>query len=262
MPDILVEYRAEDGLAVIELNHPPANTYSYQMMRQLDEAILTARMDAAVHVLILRGNGEKFFSAGADINMLAGADPRSKYYFCLHANETLMRLEQTPKLVIAALNGHTVGGGLEIAMACDLRIGRRDAGRVGLPEVNLGVLPGTGGTQRLPRLVGRSRAIELMATGRTISFEEALEMHLIDDIFDRDEYWEQMLEYARQFVPPNKASKAVGHIKRAVCAAVNMPLAEGLAVERELQQRLFESPDAAAGIAAYVNKTVPRFNGV
>jgi enoyl-CoA hydratase len=258
----LVEYRVENGLAIIELNHPPANTYSYEMMRELDEAILAARMDEAVHVLIVQGKGEKFFSAGADIKMLAGANPRFKYYFCLHANETLMRLEQTPKLVIAALNGHTVGGGLEIAMACDLRIARRDAGRIGLPEVNLGVLPGTGGTQRLPRLVGRSRAIELMATGRTISFEEALEMHLIDYVFDRDEFWKQVLEYAHQFVPPNKASKAVGYIKRAVCTGVEIPLAEGLAMERELQQRLFESSDAAEGLAAYVNKTVPRFKGV
>jgi enoyl-CoA hydratase/carnithine racemase len=252
----------EEGLAIIELNHPPANTYGYQMMRELDEAILTARLDATVHVLIIRGQGEKFFSAGADIKMLANAEPRFKYYFCLHANETLLRLEHTPKLVIAALNGHTVGGGLEIAMACDLRIARRDGGRIGLPEVNLGVLPGTGGTQRLPRLVGRSRAIELMATGRTLSFEEALDLHLIDDLFDRQEFWKQVLEYARQFVPPNKASKAVGHIKRAVCTGVDMSLAEGLAVERELQQRLFESADAAEGLAAYVNKTVPRFKGL
>jgi enoyl-CoA hydratase len=257
----MVQYRVQDGLGIIELNHPPANTYSYEMMREFDEAILTARMDEAVHVLIVRGEGEKFFSAGADIKMLAGANPRVKYYFCLHANETLLRLEQTPKLVIGALNGHTVGGGLEIAMACDIRIARRDAGRIGLPEVNLGVLPGTGGTQRLPRLVGRSRAIELMATGRTISFEEALDMQLINYIFEREEFWKQVLEYAHQFVPPNKASMAVGHIKRAVCTGFEIPLAEGLALERELQQRLFESSDAAAGLAAYVNKTVSRFKG-
>lgn len=261
MPDQLVEYRVEDGLAILELNNPPANTYGYEMMRELDEAILGARMDEAVHVLVLRGKGEKFFSAGADIKMLASVSPRFKYYFCLHANETLMRLEQTPKLVIAALNGHTVGGGLEIAMACDIRIARRDAGRIGLPEVSLGVLPGTGGTQRLPRLVGKSRAIELMATGRTMSFEEALDMHLIEYLFDGDDFWKQVLEYARQFVPPNKASKAVGHIKRAVCTGMEVPLAEGLAIERELQQRLFESADAAAGLAAYVEKTVPRFKG-
>src|SRR6266568_8467424 len=190
----VIQYRAADGIAVIEMDDPPANTYTYAMMRQLDDAILKARFDDDVHVIILRGKGDRFFSAGANIGMLNAVTPGFKYFFCLHANETLLRLEHTPKLVIAALNGHTVGGGLEIALACDLRIARRDAGRIGLPEVNLGVLPGTGGTQRLPRLVGRSRAIELMATGRTISFEEALEMHLIDYVFDRDEFWTQSLE--------------------------------------------------------------------
>src|SRR5271157_2424093 len=162
----LINYRTEAGVAVIELNDPPANTYSYEMNRQLDDAILAARMDNDVHVIVLTGAGEKFFCAGADIQMLTKVDPTFKYYFCLHANETRLRLENTPKLVIAALNGHCVGGGLEIAMAADLRIARKGTGKVGLPEVNLGVLPGTGGTQRLSRIVGKSKAIELMVTGR------------------------------------------------------------------------------------------------
>src|SRR6185295_17971796 len=106
------------------------------------------------------GAGDKFFCAGADIRMLTDAQPEWKYYFCLHANETLMRLEQTPKLVIAALNGHTVGGGLEVALAADIRIARKGGGRIGLPEVALGVLPGTGGTQRLTRLIGKGKSIE------------------------------------------------------------------------------------------------------
>src|SRR5215813_13782983 len=200
----LINYRVEDGVAVIEMNDPPANTYTYEMNRQLDEAILKARMDNNAHVIVLTGAGEKFFSAGANIKMLASVDPTFKYYFCLHANETLLRLEHTPKLVIAALNGHTVGGGLEIAMACDLRIARKDAGKIGLPEVTLGVLPGTGGTTRLGKIVGKSKAIELMVTGNTFSFEEALEMGLINQIIDATpaEWWEQVMDYARQFVPP------------------------------------------------------------
>src|SRR5437773_4499624 len=177
----LSNYRVDGGVAVIEMNDPPANTYTYEMNRQLDEAILRARMDNDVHVILLTGAGDKFFSAGANIRMLASVDPTFKYYFCLHANEMLLRLEHTPKLVIAALNGHAVGGGLEIAMAADIRIARKDAGKIGLPEVNLGVLPGTGGTQRLSRLVGKSKAIELMVTGNTYSFEQAAQWGIVNE---------------------------------------------------------------------------------
>src|SRR3989440_8838255 len=156
----LVNYTVTDGIAVIELTNAPANTYSYEMMSQLDTAILKARFDEDVHVIVIRGAGEKFFSAGAEIAMLNAVTPTFKYYFCLHANETLTRLEQTPKLVIAALNGHTVGGGLEIALACDIRIARKGGGKVGLPEMSLGVLPGTGGTQRMARALPKNKAID------------------------------------------------------------------------------------------------------
>jgi enoyl-CoA hydratase len=255
----LVNYRVDRGVAIIELNDPPANTYTYEMNRQLDECILKARMDNDVYVLVLMGAGDKFFSAGANIKMLASVDPTFKYYFCLHANETLLRLEHTPKLVIAALNGHTVGGGLEIAMAADLRIARRDSGKIGLPEINLGVLPGTGGTQRLSRMVGKSRAIELMVTGNTFTFEEAKEMGIINAVYERDNFKENVLEYARQFTPPNKAAKAVGNIKRAVQTGWEIPMESALAVERELQQRLFASEDAKEGLAAYVEKRPAEF---
>jgi len=257
----LVESRVEDGLAILELNDPPANTYTYEMMRQLDQAILDARMNDDVWVIILRGKGNKFFSAGANIKMLSEVTPRFKYFFCLHANETLNRLEHTPKLTIAALNGHTVGGGLEIAMACDIRLACQDAGKIGLPEVNLGVLPGTGGTQRLSRLVGKSRAIEMMVKGETFSFEKAQELGLVNQVFPKDEFWDQVLMYARQFCPPNKAAKAVGHIKRAVCSGLEVPFESGLAIERELQQLLFQSEDAKEGLAAYVEKRVAEFKG-
>jgi enoyl-CoA hydratase len=257
----LVNYRVEEGIAIFELDDPPANTYTYEMMQQLDACILKARMDDSVHVLLIRGAGEKFFSAGASIPMLTKVDPQFKYYFCLHANETLSRLEQTPKLVIAALNGHTVGGGLEIALACDIRIAKKEGGKIGLPEVNLGVLPGTGGTQRFARAVGRARAIELMVTGRTFSFEEALEMGLIHYLYEKDTFWEDVLAYARQFCPPNKASRAVGRIKRAVITGAEIPFAEALGLERELQQLLFASEDAKEGLAAYVEKRAANFKG-
>jgi enoyl-CoA hydratase/carnithine racemase len=263
MADKLVNYRADGGIAILTLDDPPANTYTHQMMRDLDEAILTARFDDDIHVIVIRGQGEKFFCAGANISMLNEVTPQFKYYFCLHANETLNRLEQTPKLTIAALNGHTVGGGLEVAMACDLRIARQGAGKVGLPEVNLGVLPGTGGTQRLVRIVGKSRAIELMTTGRLLSFEEGQALGIVNEVYEGDDatFMSRVLDFARGFVPPNKASKAVGAIKRAVQTGAEIPFETALALERELQQQLFASGDAKEGIAAYVEKRKAEFKG-
>lgn len=261
-----VQYVADGGIATITLVDPPANTYSYEMMRELDDAILQARMDASVHVIVITGAGEKFFCAGANIGMLKDADPAFKYYFCLHANETLNRLEQTPKLVIAALNGHTVGGGLEVAMAADIRIARQGAGKIGMPEVALGVLPGTGGTQRIARLVGKARAIEMMATGALFSFEDAHGMGLVNHVWGEGDlngrpFAQAVQDYAAQFTPPNKAAKAVGHIKRAVQSGLESGFAEGLALERELQQRLFESDDAKEGLRASLEKRKPSFEG-
>ena len=261
MSNAKIRYTSRGGIGWITLADPPANTYSYAMMRELDGAILEARMDAAVHAIVVRGEGDKFFCAGADIKMLTESDPGFKYYFCLHANETLNRLEQTPKVVIAALNGHCVGGGLEVALAADLRIAKRGGGKIGLPEVSLGVLPGTGGTQRLVRALGRARAFELMATGRTFSFEEAAALGLVHELFDSDVFNEKVEEYAARFLPPSSASKAVGFIKRAVVSGGEASFAEGLALERELQQRLFESDDAREGLAAYVEKRKPQFTG-
>jgi enoyl-CoA hydratase/carnithine racemase len=260
----LVTYRVEDGVAILTLNDPPANTYSYEMMRELDRSILDARMDPAVQVIVVTGEGDKFFCAGANITMLKEVTPTYKYYFCLHANETLMRFEQTPKLVIAALNGHTVGGGLEVAMAADIRIARRGAGKMGLPEVRLGVLPGTGGTQRLVRVVGKSKAIELMATAELFDFEKGEELGLVNKIIDADngeDFMREVVKYARQFTTPNKAARAVGLIKRGVQTGAEIPLESGLALERELQQQLFQSEDAREGLEAYIAKRKPEFTG-
>jgi enoyl-CoA hydratase/carnithine racemase len=259
----LVNASKHDGVMVLELRNPPANTYSYEMMRELDAHILDARMDESVHVLMITGapppadakKPTEFFCAGADIEMLRHSAPYFKYNFCLHANETLCRLEQTPKLVIAAINGHCVGGGLEIALACDIRVAKANAGKIGLPEVSLGVLPGTGGTQRLARALGRAKAIELMAEGATFSVDEAKQLGLINAIVP------DFLDYARKFVPPAKASRAVGLIKRAVTSGIEMSLGDGLALERELQQRLFEGQDAKEGITAYNARRPPSFSG-
>jgi len=260
----LAEYQAEAGVGTITLNFAPANCYTHEMMLDLDAAILKARFDDNVHVIVLTGAGDKFFCAGADIKMLASVTPKFKYFFCLHANETLSRLEQTPKLVIAALNGNTVGGGLEIAMAADLRIARKGAGKVGLPEVTLGVLPGTGGTQRLVRIVGKSRAIEMMTSGRLFDFEEAQRQGIVDQLLDapdRASFLKQVNEYALQFCPPNKASKAVGLIKRSVQSGSEISFEYGLAMEREFQAQLFSSEDAKEGLHAYVEKRKAAFKG-
>jgi len=260
----LVHYKVNAGVAFLTLTDPPANTYSYEMMQQLDGAILQARMDEAAQVIVLTGHGEKFFCAGADIQMLNNVTQSFKYYFCLHANETLLRLEQTPKLVIAAINGHCVGGGLEVAMAADIRIARRGAGKMGLPEVSLGVLPGTGGTQRLVRMVGKSKAIELMATGQLFDFEKGVELGIVNQLFDAntaEEFESQVLNYAKQFTTPGKAALAVGRIKRSVQTGGEIPLESALALERELQQQLFQSSDAKEGIEAYVGKRKAEFKG-
>jgi enoyl-CoA hydratase len=170
MAEGTIDRKVDGGVMRLEINHAPVNSYTHEMLRQLDDALLEARFNESVHAILITGNGEKFFSAGADITMLGSKTVAYKYNFALHGHEVLTRMENTPKLVIAALNGHAIGGGLEIAMAADIRIAKKDAGRVGLAEVNLGVMPGMGGTQRLPRLVGRAKALELCATGKQIAF--------------------------------------------------------------------------------------------
>ncbi len=260
----LVDYVTEAGVALLTLNDPPVNGYTHEMMKDLDSAILEARFDNDVHVIVITGHGEKFFCAGANINMLRESDPTFKYYFCLHANETLLRLEQTPKLTIAAVNGHCVGGGLEVALACDLRIARAGNYQIGLPEVGLGVLPGTGGTQRLARLVGKARAIEMIVEGQNLPVERAYLAELVHKVRDaetHDAFLLKVLDYAHELCPPNKPSMAVGHIKRAVQSGADMSLDQGLALERELQQALFRSHDAKEGLLAFTQKRKPAFRG-
>ena len=258
----LVDYTTEKGVALLTLNDPPVNAYTYEMLKELDACILEARFDADVHVIVITGHGDKHFCAGANINMLRESDPTFKYYFCLHANETLCRLEATPKLCIAALNGHTMGGGLEIALACDLRVARAGAFQIGLPEVNLGVLPGTGGTQRLTRLVGKGRAMEMMVEGTGLAFEQAHQIGLVNKVWSTDTlegFARRVMDYAHEFCPPNKASLAVGRLKLAVQSGADMALDHGLALERELQAELFATQDSKEGLIAFSAKRKASF---
>ncbi|HEY3592615.1 MAG TPA: enoyl-CoA hydratase/isomerase family protein [Polyangiaceae bacterium] len=264
MASSLVDYRTEAGVAIVTLDDPPLNAFTHEMMKDLDEAILDARFDNDVHVLVMTGHGDRFFSAGANLKMLSEVDRSFKYYFALHANETLCRLENTPKLVIAAMNGHAMGGGLEIALACDLRIAKKDSGKLGLPQVDLGLMPGAGGTQRAARLIGKSRALSLIAEGATLDYEAAHAIGLVNHVWEapsRDAFLSQVVDYARKFVPPNKASMAVGKIKRSIQAGMDMGLEQGLALERELLSEVFSSSDAGEGVKAYLQKRKPKFTG-
>ena len=256
-----VDYSTQDGIAILALNNPKANVYDYDVMRDLDAAILEARMDEKVFCLIIRGAGDKFFCAGADIKMLNSKSPHHFYYFSLHANETARRLEVTPKIVIAAINGHCMGGGMELALACDFRLAKRDGGSLGLPEVTLGLEPGVGGTQRLPRVLGYSRALEILTTGKSLSFEEGLNLGLIHYVYEPSTFWDEVLQFARQFCPPNKAAKAVGKIKLAARASLETSISEGILIEHETLQQLYESTDGREGVSAYLERRQPAYKG-
>jgi enoyl-CoA hydratase len=254
-----IQTRVEDHVGYIEIGKPKANTYDLDMMHELHEAIEELRFDDNARVLVLASGVPGFFSAGADIEMLKQSQPDFKAMFCLFCQETLDKFAKTPKVVIAALNGHTVGGGLEIALACDLRMMAKDSGTIGLPEVTLGVLPGTGGTQRLPRLVGTARALDMMITGKRISPDEALQIGLVNYVYPKETFAKDVHAYASALA--HGPSRAVSLIKRSVVEGVEMHLPAGLALERELQNRLFVTEDAKEGLTAFTEKRKPNFKG-
>ncbi len=254
-----IRTRTDDRVGHIEIGKPKANTYDLEMMKELDAAIDEARFDDGIGVIVLESGVPGFFSAGADIEMLRRSTPDYKAMFCLFCQETLDKFAKTPKVVIAALNGHTVGGGLEIALACDLRMMAKDSGTIGLPEVTLGVLPGTGGTQRLPRLVGASRALEMMITGRRLTPDEALAIGLVNAVYPKETFAADVQAYASTLA--HGPIRAVSLIKRSVVEGIEMPLPAGLALERELQNRLFVTEDAKEGLTAFTEKRKPNFKG-
>lgn len=255
-----VRLEQQGAIAYIRLNKPKANLYDRDFISQLNSAIDEVRFNDGIRVAIVLSDLEKFFSAGADINMLRASDPQFKASFCLGAQETLAKIERTPKVFLAALGGHTVGGGLEIALAMDIRFAADSPSiQIGLPEVKLGVLPGTGGTQRLARLVGKSRALDLMITGRTLAPQEALDLGIVNYVVPAGELMDRVEEYAQNIA--NGASKAVGLIKQAVVQGTEVHLDAGFFMERELQNRLFISEDAKEGLAAWAERRQPEFRG-
>ncbi|MDR5675877.1 MAG: enoyl-CoA hydratase-related protein [Armatimonadota bacterium] len=255
-----VEFSREGGLGYVTLNRPPANSYDFAFIEELDRAIQQAEADPEVRVVVVRSALERFFSAGADVRAFSENPPDRNMELVRYAHRVLGRIAQVPKVFIAQIGGHALGGGLEIALACDLRFGARGDYRVGLPEVTLGLLPGNGGTQRLPRLVGWSRALDLMVTGRTLTAEEAHAYGILDRLVPAERLAEETAEYARKLA--SGAVRAVGAIKLAVRLGVDRPLEDGLRLERELVDGLFRSEDAQEGIRAFLEKRAPLFRGL
>jgi enoyl-CoA hydratase/carnithine racemase len=254
-----VSFSADEGIGQITLDKPPANSYDLAFMEELAEAVREAAADDAVKVVVVRSASEKFFSAGADVKAFNENTVEANMEMIRVSHESLSSIAAIPKIFIAEINAHALGGGLEIGLACDLRFAAEGDYRLGTPEVTLGVLPGNGGTQRLPRLIGWSRALELMVTGRTVTPAEALELAIVDTVFPADQLRERTLEYARALA--SGATRAIGNIKLAVHEGLAAGLDAGLERERELVEELFRSEDGREGIAAFAEKRKPVFGG-
>src|SRR5688572_19460371 len=255
----VVRLEKQDSVGHIVLDRPPANSYDAAFVEDLSRAIEEARADDSVKAIVVRSASEKFFSAGADVSFFAKSSPDEQMAFVARANGAMGMLEETPKVVIAAINGHCLGGGLEIALCCDFRVAAEGGYKIGLPEVTLGLLPGTGGTQRLPRLIGRQRALDLMLRGTTLSPQEAREAGIVDELVPAAELQARAVERARSYA--QGPSLAVGMIKLAAVQGYGRSLEQGLAIEREALIRLFKSDDAREGVKAFVEKRKPDYKG-
>lgn len=254
-----IDYTVEDGIALISLNRAPANAYDMGMLRELIDAVHRVREDSAVRLAVIRSALPKFFCAGADVSTLQGVDRAGFANFLTVAHESVDMITRTPKLFIAAIAGHCIGGGLELALACDFRFAAAGKYRFGLGEVNLGLSPGMGGTQRLPRLIPKSRALHLMVTGETLPPEEALQAGIVDQVFPEDKFWDAVMERARKLAAG--PSMAHGYIKLSVNLGLEASLAEGLAIERAHQSQLFASEDVTEGLKAFQEKRPAKFAG-
>ena len=256
----MIRLEKEGAVGVIVVDRPPANSYDYDFLRELGAAVDDARYDDGVRAVVVGSALEKFFSAGADVVAFREGTPNRRAMTALLAHEVFRKFEHTPMVFVAAIAGHALGGGLELALACDLRFAARGGYRIGLPEVTLGLFPGSGGTQRLPRLVGLARGLDLIATGRTLTPEEAHQVGIVDQLFDDAAACRAgAMEYAAKMAAG--PSEAIGRAKVATTLGYGAPLDLGLAIEREAMARVFVSEDAQEGIAAFGEKRQPSFKG-
>lgn len=256
----MVEFGKKDGVGFLTLNRPPANSYNRDFIEAFAKGIDQAANDPEVRVVVVRSALERFFSGGADVKAFAENPPDVNMAMVRRAHEVFNSLAQIPKIFIAEIAGHALGGGLEIALACDLRFAAQGEYRLGLPEVTLGLLPGTGGTQRLPRLVGWGKALELMASGQTLTPEEAHRLGIVERLYpDRDVLAQETLRFAEALA--RGAGLAIAHIKRAVYEGLDRPLEDALRLERELVEVLFYSEDGREGVRAFLEKRPPDFKG-
>lgn len=254
-----IDLTVEDGVALITLNRGTANAYDMPMLKELIGAVQRVRDDPAIRLAVIRSALPKFFCAGADISTLQGAAPAGFANFLTVAHESVDMITRTPKLFIAAIAGHCIGGGLELALACDFRFASEGKYRLGLSEVNLGLSPGMGGTQRLARLIPKSRALHLMVTGEALPPQEALQAGIVDRVFPEASFWNEVMDRARKFAAG--PSMAQGYIKLSVNLGLEAGLNEGLAIERAHQNQLFASEDVAEGLKAFLEKRPARFAG-
>ena len=255
-----VRLEKEGGVGIIVLDNPPANLYDHAILREFASAIDDARMDADIRNVVVTSAAEKFFSGGADVRVFAAGTARSRFMMAVLAHEAFRKMENSPLIFIAAIAGHCLGGGLELALACDLRFAAEGSYQIGLPEVNLGLFPGSGGTQRLPRLIGKSKALDLIANATTLKPAEAKEIGIIDQLFpDAASCRAGAIEYAAKLA--SGPSVAIGHAKLAIVQGLGGPLDLGLAMEREAIGRVFVSEDADEGIAAFREKRKAEFKG-
>jgi enoyl-CoA hydratase/carnithine racemase len=256
-----VKLEKEGAVGIIVLDRPPANSYDYAFLRAFASAVDDARVDPEIRAVLVTSASEKFFSAGADVSAFAAGTARSRVMTALLAHETFRKMENTPLVFIAVIAGHCLGGGFEMALACDQRFAAEGSYQIGLPEVNLGLFPGSGGTQRLPRLVGLSKGIDLIANATTVKPAEAKELGLVDRLFpDAAACRAGAMEYAEKLAAG--PSVAIGHAKVAIQQGFGAPLDLGLAIEREAISRVFVSEDAEEGIKAFGEKRKADFKGL